>query len=406
MAAVTPHRAAVVDGLVDSDTFFERAARGERDGQAATAAPDRALGAAMLPRATPPDHPRPIEREGEARARRTLPRPAAKTVAVVAVPAVAVVGGAIMLAGSFGGQGRPTTPTVVERPPARSASPADVLAPRAARIAASGDGHLAGVAYDPGSGVRSVELVVDGRRREIRQAVCRPACSPALRFSFAASSPDRMEAVAIVVADAAGNRTIAWQTLTVPARRPSEVKLTARLEQSAAPRADHAVGGRLTAADGKPIRHGRVELVGAARTHDAVARVVGTATTDAAGRWRVAHLHSSHVYRARHIADGDTPAVSAPVRATVRARLALRVHRRGAATVISGRVQPIAPARLLLASREAGGWRSERTGRADADGRFRLRVPARMRGRVAVFVAPSPDLPYAPAGRVVDLARP
>jgi hypothetical protein len=329
-----------------------------------------------------------------------------RTVAAVVAPTAPVVGGALLLVVSFGGQGRSEAPAVLERPLARPAAPVDVLAPRAGRVAAIGGGPFSGIVYDPGSGVRSVELLIDGRRRDVRQAVCRPACSPALRFSFAASSPDGMEAVAIVVADAAGNRTIAWQTLTAPARKPAEAKLSARLELSAAPGADHAVGGRLTAADGKPIRHGRVELVGAVRTDDAVARVVGTATTDAAGRWRVADLHGSHVYRARHIADGDTKAVSALVRATVRARLALRVGRHGGATVISGRVQPGAPARLLLASRHAGGWRSERTARANADGRFRLGVPAGLRGRVAVFVAPWPELPYAPAGRVVDLARP
>ncbi len=405
MAAVTPHRAAVVDGLVDSDTFFERAASGERDGQAATAAPDRALGAAALPRTTPSADSRPTERDVEPRARPTLPRPAAKTIAIVSVPIAAVVGAAL-LAGSFGGQDHRDPPATLERLPARPASPADVLAPRTAHITASGDGRLAGVVYDPGSGVRSIELLVNGRRRDARQASCRPDCPPALRFSFTPSSPAGMEAVAIVVADAAGNRTIAWQTLTAPARKPAEAKLSARLEQSPAPRSDHAIGGRLTTPGGKPIRHDRVELVGAARTDDTVARVVGTATTDAAGRWRVAHLHGSHVYRARHIAHGDTQAVSAPVRATVRARLALRVDHHGGATAISGRVQPSAPARVLLASRHAGGWRSERTARANADGRFRLRIPARPRGRVAVFVAPDTDLPYAPAGRVVDLARP
>jgi len=410
LAAVTPPQAAVLDTLVDTDTFFERAARGERDVQPATTAPDHALGAAALPRTRPPAPVRPQpQRDDEGDARKASRRPAARRIAAVGVPAVAIVGGAVLVAASLGGATGSTTPAVVERPLARPAPPADVLAPRVARVSSHGRERLAGVVYDPGSGVRSVALVADGRREDVQRADCRPDCPPSLRFSLADSSPEQLRAVAVVVADAAGNKTIAWQTLTAPAREPQAAKLDARLERPIAPRADYAVTGKLTDADGSPIRRGRVELVGAARTDDAVPRVVGAATTDAAGRWRVAGLEArqgSRVYRARHLADGDTQAVSAPVRTTVRADLALRTRRQGGATVVAGRLRPTVSARLLLAVRRADGWRSQRAVRASADGRFRLRVPARLRGPVAVFVAPSPDLPYAPAGRVIDLARP
>lgn len=405
MAAVTPHQAAVVDGLVDPETFFERAARGERDGQAATAAPDHALGAAALPRSRPPATIRPQSRpDGQSDATSAARRRAARRVAIVVLPTITVVGSAVLVATSLGGSDR-AAPAAVERPSAVPASPTDVLAPRVSGVTARGDGHLTGVVYDPGSGVRSVELVVDGQRRDIRPGACRPICPPALRFSLASDSSEAMRAVAVVVADAAGNKTIAKQTLTAPARDHLAAKLTARLERPAQ-RAGYAIAGRLTDTDGAPIRGGQVELVGAARTDDAVPRVAGATTTDAAGRWRIASLHGSHVYRARHLADSDTKAVSAPVRATVRADLTLHVGRHGRTTVVVGRVRPATDVRLLLASRRDGGWRNERVARANASGRFRLPVPARLHGPVAVFVAPDPDLPYAPAGRVVDLARP
>jgi hypothetical protein len=399
----------VLDELVDSDTFFERAARGEREVQPATTAPDHALGAAALPRSRPPAPVRPQpQRDDEGDARTAFRRFPARRIAAIGVPAVAIVGGAVLVAASLGGPTESMTPVVVERPPARPAPPSDVLAPRVARVSAQGHGRLAGVVYDPGSGVRSVQLVADGRRQDIERGACRPDCPAALRFSLTDSSPEQLRALTVVVADAAGNKAIAWQTLTAPTRKPQVAKLTARLERPAAPRAD-AVAGQLTDADGSPIRHGRVELVGVERTDDAIPRVAGAATTDTAGRWRIAGLDAregSQVYRARHLADGDTKALSAPVRVTVRPDLALRTRRQGRVTVLTGRLQPAAAARLLLAVRRAGGWHTERTARATANGRFRLRIPVRMRGQVAVFVAPSPDLPYAPTGRVVDLARP
>jgi hypothetical protein len=409
LAAVTPHRAAVVDELVDSDTFFERAARGERDTHPTTTAPDRALGAATLPRTPPPAavrrqlQPNDDRHTGKASKRLVAPR-----AGIVALPAAVIVVGAVLVGTSPGGRGGSEVAAVIERSPAQP-PPADFLAPRVGHVSVHGQERFAGIAYDPGSGVRSVELVADGRRRAIQRGACRPACPPAMRFSFSRNSSKRLRAVAIVVVDAAGNKALAWQTLAVDAPKPLAAKLTARLERAVVAPADYAIAGRLNDAGGLPIRHGRVELVGVERTDDAVPRVVGAATTDTAGRWRVAGLkarHGSQLYRARYIAGGESTVVSAPVRATVRANLALRARRQGRVTVLTGRLHPAAAARLLLAVPRAGGWRTGRTARATANGRFRLRIPGRPRRRVAVFVAPSPDLPYAPVGRVIDLTRP
>jgi len=220
---------------------------------------------------------------------------------------------------------------------------------------------------------------------------------------------------AVVTQDAAGNRTLVWQRL-VASRGQHTSTITARLKGTdgqIVPRSRYAIVGKLTDRTTAPIPGARVELIALSRTATAVPTRAAVVTTDSAGRWRVGGLRAadgSRIYVARHLDDTGAATVSSAVRATVAIDLTARVRRTAAGRIVAGRVTaPAASAeliRLLLASRRLNGWRTERSTRTSPNRHFALRVPGRVRGRLALFVAPSPDLPYAPAGRVVDLARP
>ena len=422
MASLTGEPGGVLEGLVDCDTFFEFAARGERGAGEAVAAPDRGVGAATMPRAARAPAPSaarptsPAEHSERVGSRLSLGR----AIALAGLTVSVVTGVAVVVAAQVGG---PATSShrgaaVAARPvppmPRAGRLPADVLAPRLGRVSFSAR-RLAGVAYDPGSGVRRLEMHVDGRRVDALPGHCRPDCAPAARFSLANRlSSDEMHAVAVVAEDAAGNRALLWQRLVPPTGgRPTE-SLTAALEHRTnqlVAGSRYAITGRLLDRAGVPIRSGQVEVAALERTADAVPHRAAIVVTDDAGRWRVGGRRAadgSRVYVARPLNHTSGSAVSRAVQATVAFSLTARSRPDGRAVTgrVIARVTNGTAIRLLLASRRSNGWRTERSARARPGGRFELPVPARVRGRVAVFVAPSPGLPFAPAGRVVDLARP
>lgn len=415
MAALAGERDGVLAGLVDSDTFFERAARGERDTQPAVAA-DRGQGAATMPRDPRPHAPRADDDAPSAPRRLATPRRHTRLVAVAATAgAFAVVG--LLVATMSDGQRAPARQTAVEPPAEPSApirSPVDVLGPRPGHVDVD-NGRIAGIAIDAGSGVRRIELVVNGRRADADTAVCRPECPPAARFTLDVPPHGRTElrSLAVVAHDAAGNEALIWQQLA-GSDAPHGETITARLEDRddrLGARSRYAIGGRLADGAGRPITGAQVELVAVATTAAAAPTRVAILATDRDGRWRAGELHASdgsRLYVARHL-DGNTT-VSRTVRATVPVALVARPRRLASGRrVVVGRVNASAPTsaiRVLLAARRSGDWHTERTAPARPGGRFELPVPARLHGPVAVFVAPDPDLPYAPAGRVVDLARP
>lgn len=423
MAAMTERREALVAGLVDADTFFERAARGDRDPPQTAAVPKGGVGAAALPRASQPPTERPAPHPRRSSTRRptvALPRPSARAVACGGLGLAFLATTAALVHGFSHGRAAPADRPVAGRPATNARPPVtrplDVLGPRSVRLDVRGV-RVQGVIDDPGSGVSRAALNIDGRPVDAVRFACRPICPPAARFSLqpASTPPTQPQALAVVARDAAGNRTlIAQRIVMLGVSRAGAI--TARLEDAdrqIAAGSAYAIVGRLVDRAGAPIPHARVELTSVAATATAKPTRAAAVATDDNGHWRAAGLEArdgSRLYVAHHRSADGTAAVSPVVRAIVPIALAARGRRlRSGRRAVVGRIAArahVGSARLLLATRHHGGWRTERVLRAPASGHFEVPVPARARGRVAVFAAPSPDSPYAPAGRVVDLARP
>ncbi len=406
MATVTSDRVAAA--LVDPETFFERAARGERDAQA-VGAPNHAQGAATMPRAT---RPAPSRRERLSRRQRlesVVPDP--RWIGSAAL--VGTVTAVVLVAAMSGGEETPSRsaagPTLSGAKP-----PADMLAPRPGTLTLHA-ARVRGLVYDPGSGIRRVELVEDGRPVDSRSFPCRRVCPAAARFSLHGSTAPAgaPRAVAVVATDAAGNRALVAQRLVAPRHTRSGATISARVEgsdRSLSIEASYSLAGRLTDRHGEPIPGARIEVVGVSATATSIPARAATATTDERGRWRVVDIPArdgSRLYVARQL----RPAGAVSRTVTVRVEAGLAAHGRRLSSghrIVAGRVAHVAPnvaVRVVIGTRRAGRWRGERTADTQRGGRFELHVPARVHGRVAVFVA-DPDLPYAPAGRVVRFARP
>ncbi len=332
------------------------------------------------------------------------------------VAGVGVAGALAAVVASAGGDthSRQVQPAAPPRPEATRDLPVDVVAPRLAHLATGRD-RLSGVVFDPGSGVRRIHLWLDGRRLKTVRGDCRRTCAASARFTLDRIAPPAGDAraVSITSVDLAGNEALLWQRLSVAEARDTKTTLTAAAliqPGGLSAHTHYALHGRLTRSTGAPLVGAPVELLALARISRAEPDRVAVVKTDTAGRWRVGDLRGfdgSRSYVARHLDGSGEGVASEPVETTVPVPLAARLAADRQSVV--GHVRAAAPRRaigVLLALRRGGRWRTVDRGRLGTGGRFALPLPARARGSVAVFVAPHPNLPYAPAGRVVDLARP
>ncbi len=429
--------------LLEDDSFFDAAARGElpetRPGAAADPDSNNGVGAATLPRppagpATPhgrrapkrPSVPQPptSQRDGP---RRLTTGPLAnrrlRSAAIAAVATACLVAGAFLVLH----QG-PRAPSPSDEPRASTAPPLtmtagrpgggglDVLSPRllpAAGPLAHTDRStrprrvdLAAAVGDRGAGVRRVDLFVNGRRFAAARAACRGGCPTAARFRFTLTGlPARPVVLALAAGDAAGNRSLLWQQLlTPPSHRPG-LRLTANLGGRATTRlalgagGAYTVRGRLTTRTGTPLARRRIQLLAISRSASASPRTLASTPTDRTGRWTLARLRARTgvLLVARHATTRSTVA-SPALRVAVRSPLT--AHRSGRR--LTGRLAAGAGGvTVVLARRERSTWRAVARTRAGAGGRYRLALPASPRRRLAVFAGASANWPYTPASRLL-----
>jgi hypothetical protein len=300
-----------------------------------------------------------------------------------------------------------------------SAAP-DVLPPRlverSVRPPDSPHVELAGRVVDGGSGVAAVQLLVDGRSVAAKRITCSSTCPRSHRLSLGARLGRQAgvpQALALLARDGAGNRALLWHRISARSPRSDTRRLTAqvgshRLRFTRDGRRQYDISGHLTRS-GLPVPHARIEVVALTRTAAAVPHSVGRTRTDAEGGWQVRDLPSergSRIYLARHLdRDGTTLTSSVPAQTTVRTPISVQVRSlTGRRRLITGRIPSSSGhgVRVLAARRVSSGWEAIRTALTSRlTGRFEIPISADQSSALAVFVPPSPDWPYAPAGRVL-----
>jgi hypothetical protein len=290
-------------------------------------------------------------------------------------------------------------------------------------------------AGDPDSGVRRVELVVDGR---VVDAVDFAGDSTSFR-PYAASRSGRLGFDTMQVANgrhdvavrafnaSGGGATLRTASVTVDnpvaATRP-RTETSSSHASLLAEFADHSrtrvvrygtpvpITGRVADPSGAPIGGARLAVSELGREPGAVAHDAGAVTSEQDGSWRyVAAVGGSReitfAYRsgAADVALADRTSVTLLVRAAARLSVSRRRVRNGQAVMVSGRLRgrPYPSPGVLVTlqgkPRRSGSWRTFGIARTKPDGRFAHSYRfSRVRGRTRfVFrarIASQPSYPY------------
>jgi hypothetical protein len=291
-------------------------------------------------------------------------------------------------------------------------------------------------AADPDSGVRRVELLVDGRAVNAvefpgDQTSFRPyAASRSGRFSFDTTevANGRHEVTVRAFNASGGGSTLRTATVTVD--NPVAPAAKSRADASAshasllAEFADHSrtrivrygtpvpISGRVTDPSGAPIAGARLAVSELGREPGAVAHDAGAVTAERDGSWRyVAAVGSSReITFAFRSGDGDVAltdrtSVTLLVRAAARLSVSRRRVRNGQAVMVSGRLRgrPYPSPGVLVTlqgkPRRGGSWRTFGVSRTRPDGRFAhgyrfSRVRGRARFVFRARIASQPSYPY------------